>query len=303
MSNTLKDVLKIDIGYSSCKIEYKGKTAVFPTAISFASDLGITYGDESVYKFEGETYYVGKDAVGTESFSTTNYKFLLKFAPLLIYHVLKKFDDHKIEKPVIIKTGLSINDWSKKDEFEKRLKNIIVNDETIDTVPSLIPQGAGAIFNYVKESLDGKFPLKIIALDFGFNTINLVTFENGKPVRKLTSGYPGHGVSSIVRPFTKYLEGEFGLSFSEIEANKIFVQGSFMYDGEEQQQVADKITELKSQFVKKIFNSVLVNDKKNLSTANKVILCGGGSVLLQGVSFPKNIEFAKNPIFANVLGF
>ena len=39
----------IDIGYSSCKVSFRDKITKFPTAISFATDVGIQYGNENVY--------------------------------------------------------------------------------------------------------------------------------------------------------------------------------------------------------------------------------------------------------------
>ena len=85
--------LACDIGYSSTKVKYEGKYYKFPSAISFATDLGIDYGDsDDTVIYKGETYYVGDAAVGLESFTTTDYAFKSNFDPVIIYHVLKKLD-------------------------------------------------------------------------------------------------------------------------------------------------------------------------------------------------------------------
>lgn len=293
----------IDIGYSSTKVRYNKRNVRFPTAICFATDVGTSFGEEDVYEFEGDKYYVGKDAVSQESFSTTDYKFLYKFAPVIIYHILKKFDEHNLSKPIEVVTGLAITDWDKKDEFKERISNFEINGEKIELNVTLVPQGAGVILDYVYNQNNGSFPERISAVDIGHNTINFLSYKNGKPVRSEISGYPGHGVTSILKPFTKFLENKFSLSFSEQEAINIFQKGVFRYNGEIQEDVSEKIEEIKSQFIKKLFNSVLVNDKKVMGMSDVVLLAGGGSMLLEDVSFPSNVVKVEEPIFANVRGY
>ena len=295
--------ISIDIGYSATKIMYNGKLAKFPTAVSFANNTGLSYGDDNTYNFEGDTYYVGSEATDSEAFVMNDYKMLVKFAPLLVYHVLKKFDDRELSKPLSIKTGLAIVDWANKDEFIERLSTITVNDETIKTQASIIPQGAGCILDYIHFEKNDEYPDRISVIDVGYNTINLVSFVDGRPIRKDIKAYPGHGVSSIIKPFTSYLENTYRVSFSEQEAIQIFTKNKFMYNGTNQEDVVSKITELKGQFVKKLFNSVLVNDKKMLATSDVVLMAGGGSILLEGTNFPPNIVFAENPVFSNVRGY
>jgi hypothetical protein len=299
-----KNEIAIDIGYSSCKIAYMDKIVKFPTSISYATDVGITYGEDNVYEFEGEKYYVGKDAVDGESFTTNEYKFLHKFAPLLIYHILSKFDQANLDEPLVVKTGLAMVDWFKKDDFIERISEFEVNGQSIEVIPKLIPQGAGCIMDWVNNDNAGEFPHKIMTIDLGYNTINVVGFTEGKPLRKDIKSYPGHGVSSIIKPFTSYLENTYAMNFSEQEAISIFVRGSFKYNGEEQPDLSDKILELKSQFVKKLFQSVLVNDKKSMATSDVVLIAGGGAYLLQDTPFPPNVEFVSEPFeFSNVRGY
>ena len=298
------NVIAIDLGYSSSKVAYKEKIAKFPTAISFATDVGTSYGEENIYDFEGDKYHVGKEAADSEAFTTSEYKFLLKFAPLLIFHILSKFEQADLDEPIIVKTGLAIVDWNKKDEFIERISNIEVNGKNIEIIPQLIPQGAGCAVDWTYYNNDGEYPDKLTVVDIGYNTINLVNFENGKPVRKNMKSYPGHGVSSIIKPFTSFMENKFAVTFSEQEAIGVFVKGEFKYNGEPQHEVAEKIVELKSQFVKKMFQSVLVNDKKLLAMSDVVLIAGGGAYLLQDIPFPPNVRFVDAPFeFSNVRGY
>lgn len=300
----MNNIIGIDIGYSYAKISYQDKVVKLPTAVCFATDIGNKYGDDNIYDFEGEKYYVGNDAVTGESFSTTDFKFLLKFAPLIVYHILKKFENHNMTTPVEIRTGLAISDWENKKEFHDRLVSITVNGNTINTNPIIIPQGAGCVIDWVNSINNGEYPDRISVIDLGYRTINFISYLDGKPVKKDISGYPGHGVSSIIKPFTSFLENTYALSFSEQEAIKIFLKGEFKYNGIMQEKVAEKIVELKSQFVKKLFHSVLVNDKKTMAISDVVLIAGGGAYLLEGTTFPPNVKFSNKPYeFSNVRGF
>ena len=300
----MEEQIAIDLGYSSSKVAYKDKVAKFPTAISFATDVGTSYGDENIYEFEGDKYHVGKEAADAEAFTTSDYKFLSKFAPLLIFHILSKFEKADLDKPITVKTGLAMVDWDKKDDFIERIRHINVNGMEVEINPILIPQGAGCAVDWTYYNNDGEYPDKLTVVDIGYNTINVVAFENGRPVRKNMKSYPGHGVSSIIKPFTGFMENKFAVTFSEQEAIGVFVKGEFKYNGETQPEVGEKIVELKSQFVKKMFQSVLVNDKKLLAMSDVVLIAGGGAYLLQDIGFPPNVQFVDAPYeFSNARGY
>ena len=300
----MSTIIGIDVGYSATKVFYEDKIVKFPTAVSYASNIGISYGDENVYEFEGEKYYVGKEAADGESFVMTDFKVLSKFAPLIVYHILNKFDKVQMTKPIEIRTGLALVDWDKKELFTERLSTFTVNNTEIETTPILMPQGAGVVQDWVQNNNDGEFPERLSIIDVGYNTINVLSFVDGKPVRKDMKGYPGHGVSSIIKPFFSFLENKFKMNFSEQEAIGIFVKGQFKYNGEEQAEVGEKVLELKNQFVKKLFQSVLVSDKKMMAISDVVLIAGGGAYLLQDIPFPPNVEFVDTPFeFSNVRGY
>jgi len=178
----MEDEISIDIGYGHCKVLYAGKLVKFPTAISYANDLGISCGEMNSYEFEGKQYSVGSDA-SDESFSTTDYKLLYKFAPLIVFHILSKFDRVNADTPININTGLSIVDWVHKDGFIDRLSCIEVNGKKIDLDVTLIPQGAGVAVDWVENQNNSIYPNKLSVIDIGFNTINLIYMEKGRLIR------------------------------------------------------------------------------------------------------------------------
>jgi plasmid segregation protein ParM len=295
--------LAIDVGYSSTKVKYNDKLYKIPSAISFATDLGIDYGDSSdTVKYKGETYYVGDAAVGLESFTTTDYQFKANFDPVIVYHVLKKLDlvQAALDKDIQLYLTLALTDWKYKDNYLEALASFQVDDLTIGFENiSLLPQGAGVYMAYVSKV--GEHPLNAAIIDVGYNTINYMVYENGQPQKAHSKGFAGHGVSSIIKSFSAYLENTFSMPFSEAEALKIFMNNKFIFSGVDRPDVVEKIQELKSQFVKRLFNSVLTSEKKLLATSEKVLLAGGGCYLLEGINFPPNVQFADKPYeFANI---
>jgi len=297
--------LGLDIGYSQTKISFEGKLFKLPTAISFAQDLNINFGNDEVYEYEGKKYRVGDIAID-ESFTTTEYRFLKEFGPLILYHVLNKLNllkDGKLTEEIELRTGLSLADWEFVDEFKESLLNFEVDGHNIVNSRSfVIPQGAGVHYDWV--NINGFTPTSDAIIDIGFNTINYLIFSNGEPLKAKCRSFPGHGVVSMIRPFTNWLEATYKMHFTEQEAIRILLNKKFIYQGEEQEDVEKTINELKSNFIQKLFNSILVSEKKSLSTSEKVIIAGGGAYLLEDIPLPKNATFPEKPFeFSNVRGY
>jgi len=294
--------ISIDIGYSSSKILFNDQYYKVPTAISFANDCGIEFGETSIYRFEDEDYYVGEQA-SSESFTTTDYKFLYKFAPLIVFHIFKKLG---MSGDISLNTGLALTDWSKREEFTERLQFLKVNDETVATNVKVVgPQGSGAYNAYIAQNnLYDAHPKSTCIIDIGYRTINFLYYEKGEPIQTKMKGYPGHGVVSIMKTFSNYLETTYGMPFSEQEALKIFMEKEFSLGGEVQEQIPDVIADLKNKFIQKLMNSVLVSEKKTLMLSEKVLIAGGGAYYIEDVPMPKNTVFNIDPKeFSNCYGY
>jgi len=294
-------VIGIDIGYSSVKCEIQGKLYKFSTNISFGTDNSIDFGSDNFYEFENESYYIGENAAA-EAFTTTDYKFLYKFAPLIIYYVLKQLN---VSGPITINTGLALTDWKEREDFVERIKTINVNNETITFEKiNIMPQGAGAFNQFVAYENQGNIPDSIVVLDIGYNTINLLYFVEGEPQRQSCRSYPGHGMSTLIKPLTNYIETEYSMNFSEQEVIKIFLKKKFIHNGTPQENIPEKIEDMINKFINKLINSVLVSEKKYIQTSEVVYICGGGSYYLKDGDNPPNIKFpTDNAEFVNVIGY
>lgn len=298
----------LDAGYSSWKLMFNNNLSRIPTAINFSIDTGIDYGESNTYQFEGETLVVGEGAV-SESFTSLDYKFKYKYDPLLMIHALLKLgalDLSKVEQNhLVLRIGLALGDWKHKDDYVKRLSNVSVDGKQfIFPNVKILPQGVGVYLDSVVRVFENQHPSTCSIIDIGYNTINFLYFEEGKPLKQYCRSYMGHGVSSIITSFTNWLESKFGMPFSEQEAIKIFLREKFIYNGQEQEEVKDIIYELKSNFIKKLRNSILIKEKKLLSTSEVVLFAGGGANLIANVKFPPNVKFAaEDRIYSNVRGF
>lgn len=297
--------LAIDQGYSSAKIKFDGRLLKFPTAVAFVSDSGMTYGDDEVFEYNGENYFVGDEAVSSEAFVTSDFGFKKTFDPLLLFFILTKLNlvEEARANNVKLYLTLALADWRFKDEYLEIFKSFTVNGITLGFEDiTLLPQGSGAYIQYMGNREE--HPSSSVVLDIGANTVNFLAYENGQPSRSRSRGFPGHGVLvSIVQPFASYLESTYNMRFSNAEAQKIFTNNKFIFNGVPQENVQEKIQELKAQFVKKLFNSILTQEKKQLSTSEVVLVAGGGCYLLEGINFPPNVQFVEKPYeFANIAG-
>ena len=299
-----KEKIAIDIGYGQTKIKYQDKIVKFPTAISLYSDTGIEYGDSNIYEFEGEKYLVGNESVLNETFATMNFEFIYKFAPLIIYHILKKFDLAGKKMPLQVNTGLALVDWTKEnvEKFKKRLSEFEVNNEKIQLKTNLVPQGIGIFMNY--NTIEDLSKMNVVVIDIGYNTINLLHIIKGKFQRQSSKSYPGHGVSSLIKPFRLYLENKFKTSFTDQEAMGYAIDEFMMWNGIEQEEVINHIKDEKRKFVLRLFKSVLQDELPLLGRANKVLISGGGAYLLQNAKLPPHYIIDQEPMeFSNVKGY
>jgi hypothetical protein len=274
-----------------------------PTNISYSNDImGTNLGACKSYEFEGEKFTIGSNTENSNSFSTTNFDFKLKFEPLIIknYRDFIGVPDDEVPEVVL---SLALVDWKHRDKLEESCSEYQVNGVTIRNKVSFIPQGIGAYTDYISSFNNSIHPSTAFVIDIGYNTVNVLHFSEGNVNPESCKGYPNHGVSSIIKLFTQFLESKYSHSYSEHEAINIFIKGTYEYQGSLQQDVSEYIEKLKIQFVQNLFQSILANDRKLINTSKVVIIAGGGAYYLQDVEFPNNVKFVSSPYeFSNARG-
>lgn len=305
----MESPLFIDSGYSSLKGNYKGEWYKIPTSISFDNESGIKLDSNSrSFDFEGSRYFIGEGSVDENSFSTTSFDFKMKFEPMIIANFRDILDipNDQVCKVVL---SLALVDWDKKNLLIERCSEYVIDGKVQKNLVSIVPQGFGAYYDYVINHNQDKTPNNAFIIEIGYNTINSLYFDNGEPIQSKCKGHPNHGVSSIIKPFTQFLENTYSMAFSEQESLKIFSNGKFQFEGVLQEKVAKKIKQLKDQFSQTLFNSILVSDKKLISTSEVVILSGGGCYFLEFLdenkerNYPLNFVMISKPYeFSNIRG-
>jgi len=301
--------INIDIGYSYTKVYYKdekGKDIFvkFNTAIARANQIGIDFGHENVYEYNGETYYVGKDALGDHCLSSDGYKFLEDYAPIIIFHILKEFERVDLPMPITVNTGLALKDWKYKEKFEDKISKFTVNGKEILLDVNLSPQGDAVYWDWVENQNGGEHPTKTAVIDIGHNTVNFLYYRDGEAVKKYCKSYPGQGLTKITKPFKDMMDARYGIGFTEQELLKDFANETFTYQGETVDEVIDIIINLKENYIKDLPKVILQENQKLLAFADKVIMGGGGIYLFEDIDFPPNTEIIQKPYeYSNVRGY
>lgn len=287
--------IALDLGYGDTKVKTKDKMFKFPSAIESVGTSIADFGEktDNIYSFNGKEYKVGENVFN--AISTRNFNFLVKYAPLLAYHSIKKAGlDTK--EPIHIVTGLSLHNWAEKDKFLEALSVIKVNDEVIKPKITLMAQGQG-IYNEsdVKSGL-------ICVEDIGFNTVDCLVFENGIPEKK-RSFATNQGVNVIIARLQSLIHRDFNINISEQEAKDIFVNRGFTHFGEKVD-LTDDINDLVQEYIDFLINEIKSRQLDIVRRATKVIFGGGGAYLLENASLPANAALTENPHeFANVRGY
>lgn len=310
--------LAIDFGYSGyAKCVYQDQYFKFQLSIDFFNNYAIAYGQNNHYEFENEKLIVGTSNQTEDSFSTTDYKFLHKYGPIAIFYILEKLKLLDQLDKIELKIGIALIDWNKRLEFLDRMRKINIScygsnfpngvkmyDLKLNNI-TLYTQGQGSGKYFTIVDREGVYPNTLLVIDIGYNTINLIYFEKGKPIANRSKPLPGHGISTVIKPFQNFLESITGMNFSEAEAIGYFIQGNMIFHGLEKPEVTAEIIRLKGVFIKKLMNNLMVSEKKGLATSEVVLFTGGGAYYIKDAQFPPNFKFNSKGIheFENVLGY
>ncbi len=303
--------IAIDIGYGDVKVCYKNnrgeeKSFKFPTAVELVRGLGLEFSDngDEVIEFEDALYRIGEDVV-SNPFDTRSVDFLLEYSPLLIYKALKKIEEVEAKENEIdiynnnIATGLSILNWKYQKEYIERIEKFFINGKKFNNKIDLFAQGQGVYLD--SKNLYEQNDLVSI-VDIGFNTLDVVTFRNGKPLKDLSFATE-FGTHLIVIELQKIVEKEFDIDLSEIKIKEILKTGRIKLFGEEKD-FSNEIKKLKKKYLKQLLLVLKSKNKSLFKDMDVIIMSGGGTYFLDKNEFPKNVIFSKKPHeFSNVRGY
>lgn len=303
------EVIAIDIGYGDVKVFANGKEFKFSNAVSLkgidVEKYKILNTDnnppKNEYVFNNKTYLVDKKI--NNSFNTRNIKYLMNYAPLLIYHALKLANiDMQDGKDRLLATGLSVLNSKHANEFGKIINKFYINDELIDFKGNvkIRPQGRG-IFDAYKGDKSGL----VYVVDIGFNTLDILAYKDGESIPEDCFANE-QGANKIITDMKNILENKFDeISFSEQQAKEIFLKGFIEIAGEKID-FSEEIEFLKNNYTEYLVN-ILSSRKDILYNAKTVIFSGGGAYFLDKElvkELVKTATFSEEPYeFANVRGY
>lgn len=291
--------IAIDLGYGDTKVMANGKTFKFPSAISQIRQSQIqSEQDSKAINFNNAFYLVGDDAINS-AIATRGYGFLKKYSPLLIYKAIieARLDSNK---PIEIATGLSLVNQGEAKDFISKISSFVVNGVSLEPKVFLFAQGQG-IYNDMKEHKDGL----VCVVDIGYNTLDFLVFENGKPNNTLCFANK-KGANLAIVDLQKILMREFKVDFSEQEAKKVFLNKKIKIAGEEVD-FSDAINSSMQHYADEIINEIINKNGDIIAKADSVIMGGGGAYFLQKEYLQEaqkaNYVFVKESEFSNVRGY
>lgn len=297
-------LIAIDVGYGDVKVKYEDKIFKFPTCIEkqpqsrrgfSAEDSGL-----SVYNYKGKKYIV--DHNKNNAINTRNIDFLINFGPLLVFHAMK-LAGIDFNKPIHLVSGLSFVNWERVNEFYDALETIIVDDIKINLKGhlSMRPQGRGVFDDFT----DDKTGL-IYVVDIGFNTLDILSYENSKPIPHASEAKKT-GAFKIISDMRNMLINDFGggVDISEQKAKEVFVN-EFIEVAGEIIDLKERVKELKEEYCDFLINELSSNDDISFA-AKKVIFGGGGAYFIDKEymrSILPNAVFSDEPFeYSNVRGY
>lgn len=294
-----EQIIALDTGSGDNKVMTANQIFKFPSAIERVRESSTGFGaaesNNDTISYNGYNYKVGEKALNNP-ITTRGFGFLGKYSPLTLYTAIKKAG-LDTSKPIGVKVGLTIKDWHKSDEYIKALTNIIVNGEKLDTqVIGLFAQGQGAF-------IDAGMPSGLVVIvDIGYNTLDFLVFEDGKPIAHECFAVTS-GANVIIRNLQAALNREYHTELSEQKAKEIFNSGIFRDFGVNID-VSDMIQLEKDKYIEDLIEDLVNRSGDVLRNADKVIFTGGGAYFIEGADLPPNAELGKAPYeFANVRGY
>ncbi len=291
-------ILAVDVGYGYTKYAYQDKLSKFPSAVAHIPAL-TGFGETSTYTYNGSYYLVGENARLSETIPTRTENFLVKYSPLLLYHLFKKEGLKSVDTLCV---SLSIAEFrEKKDDLEEVCKVFTVNNEVYRQKEVVVfPQGLGIW-------ITSGAPKDAIIVDIGFNTLDVLTIIDSKPRPEYSFSLSNMGVGNIIDAINDWVNSHFpGNSLSPHMADEILLNGGKFKIFRKQYDLSDFIEEQKRLFADDVISSVLSASKlkKVLLSIDEFIIAGGGAYYIpQEVADKHGFYIPENPEYANVKGF
>lgn len=289
-----------DIGYGFTKFKTDKIVASFPSAIAHARKYQADIATNLAHEFEGGRYLIG-DAAVRNALTTRDYSWLAKYAPLLLFEAINQAELNPANEIKLV-TGLSLLNWSKRNEFAERLSDFVVDRIRVNNIKiTLVPQGKGVYLDCLAKIKDLATVLCLV-VDIGTNTLDVIPFESGKALA--SEAYAtSDGMNQVIQEVQKLVNREFGISASEAEVTKIIRTNQISIAGEVRD-LSVWIEEEKQIYFEMILNQLCSKNADLFKRADLIIFAGGGANYAPDY-LPQNKQFyfMPKPENSNVNGY
>jgi len=303
------ELLGLDIGFGDVKAVCDRMKTKIPTAVAYAEegicDLNEFSQDYEEYLFDGRKYIVGETAI-SRAFSTRSFDFLKRYAPLLAYKMIK--DMPRQVTSVAVGLPLAYFTRQNKTDFISAMRRINVDNETLEINVKVFPQGVGALLDYRlnNEGEESKgTDHNGLVIDVGFNTVDVVAFENGAAVKSDSGMLERAGISKPAQDLARILQKETTINLTEQEAKDVLLNGGLSVYGHDKD-LSEVIRRVVENYVEWLLSVITSRWEDRLQRADKLILAGGGAYYLRPhlpSRYRKLLYIPDEPEFANARGF
>lgn len=299
----------IDIGFGDVKaVGENGAKLKFPTAVSYSQDGVCELGEltrERECHYAGRKYLVGAEALST-AFSTRSFDFLKRYAPLLAYEAVSRI--RSSVSRISVGLPLAYYDKESKASLISSLRKIDVNRDTLELNVDVFPQGIGALLDYRLDSngeekkgtaIDG------LVIDIGFNTVDIVAFENGSAVKADSGMMERAGISRIAQSLANSLQKETTINLTEQEAKEALLRKKISVYGFEKD-LSELARHVVEDYVDWLLSAISSRWEDRIQRAQALILAGGGAYYIKPyipAKYRDVLFVPDDPEFANARGF
>lgn len=288
-------VIGLDIGFGQVKVIAGEGKLKFPSQIAQFIPDGIS--DVEYVEHNSMLYVVGDSASAfRQKFSLSTAQQLIKYAPVLLKHALKKAGLEK-EKTLIV-SGLPPRFKNLAEEFEGALRQV----EGVESV-MIVPQGVGIVEDTKTRIF--QYPNALV-LDIGFNTVDYISLSvsGDKLIKERSGTIEGLGVKSAAEIFRTLLPPEVGYYRNEpyVFLVPILIKGSVHIGGKEINLESIKQKALRA-WSEQINLRLTEEIGELIKSKFLFVVGGGGAYFLDRDVFERDVYVPFEPDFSNARGY
>lgn len=305
------NVLSVDVGYSGTKVvsgdEIKIDKVFEINSVVAQVPRNDLVSDDRLVSYDGNTYYVGSDALAVQTESIieiTDYSKLEYFAPLFVSKAIQESG----MSPDILVLGLSIAQISNSGYYKDKIENFL---KAAGLNPKIFVVPQGAIAKIAIDYYGDHFPEKnkefnsnatYLIGDLGFNTLDVGHVVNGKISSNLVRGLEYEGIIVIAKEVKEKILEEFNVDLSIPEVKDVLLTNQFKRRGKAYD-CKKIVADAKKNYIERLFGIIEKEFGKILDKVDNFYLIGGGAYI-----FAKDADdFVKVPKqsaeFYNAIGF